>query len=182
MDFTNYTATPVKIAVNLVNTYQSPIERDDLTDQDELQVFIRENIEKAIDKVSATDLAEVRALRTALRAVFETKDEFVAARLLNGLLERYQATPRIEWHGGPLHVHFEAIEKGFVRWLGAITAMGLTVVLCDYGKERLGLCASKSCQKAFVDISKNRRKIYCSEACAHRESVAAYRERRRNQV
>lgn len=180
MDFTSYTATPVKLAINLINTYQNAIKRDDLTSLDELQAFIQENSEKPINKVSDTDLAEVQVLRATLRAVFESSDEIEAANLLNDLLERYSATPRISWHGGPLHLHFEAIEKGLVRWLGSITAMGLTVVLCDYGKERLGLCASKSCQKAFVDISKNRRKIYCSEVCAHRESVAAYRERRRN--
>jgi len=147
-----------------------------------LQAFIQENSEKPVTKVSDTDLAEIRALRTALRAVFETTNEIEAANFLNDLLERYCATPRISWHGGPLHLHFETIEKGVVRWLGAITTMGLTVILCDYGKERLGLCASKTCQKAFVDISKNRRKIYCSEVCAHRESMAAYRERRRSQV
>jgi predicted RNA-binding Zn ribbon-like protein len=182
VDFTSYTATPVKIAVNLVNTYQSANERDNLTSLDELQAFIEEYIEQPLTTINEADLTEIRLLRATLRTVFETTGEIEAARLLNQLLERYSATPRISWHGGPLHLHFEAIEKGLLRWLGAITTMGLTVVLCEYGKERLGLCASKSCQKAFVDISKNRRKIYCSESCAHRESMAAYRERRRSQT
>ena len=182
MDFTSYTNTPVRMAVDLVNTYQAPVELDNLTSLDELQTFLQQHTEKVVARIKEEDLAGVQALRTALRRVFETEDEIEAANILNELLERYSATPRISWHGGPLHLHFEALEKGLVRWLGAITTMGLTVVLCDYGKERLGLCASKSCQKAFVDISKNRRKIYCSEVCAHRESMAAYRERRRNQV
>jgi predicted RNA-binding Zn ribbon-like protein len=182
VDFTNYTAKPVIMATNLVNTYQPPILRDDLTNLAGLQTFLQGYTEQAVIKPREADLAEVKTLRSELRSVFATGDELEAAKTLNGLLELYQATPRISWHGGPLHLHFEAIEKGLVRWLGAITAMGLTIVLCDYGKERLGICASKSCQKAFVDISKNRRKIYCSEACAHRESVAAYRERQRSQL
>jgi predicted RNA-binding Zn ribbon-like protein len=57
--------------------------------------------------------------------------------------------------------------------------MALAVVLCDYGSARLGTCASEGCQEAFIDMSKNRRKRFCSEACAHRESVAAFRARRR---
>ena len=59
--------------------------------------------------------------------------------------------------------------------------MGLVIFLCDAAgnASRLGVCASASCRRVHVDRSKNTHKKYCSDACAHRESVAAYRARRR---
>ncbi len=57
--------------------------------------------------------------------------------------------------------------------------MGLTIVLCEFGGQRLGICGAEGCRRAYVDTSKNRRKRYCSEACAHRVSVAAFRRRQR---
>jgi hypothetical protein len=110
VDFTNYTAKPVIMATNLVNTYQPPILRDDLTNLAGLQTFLQGYTEQAVIKPREADLAEVKTLRSELRSVFATGDELEAAKTLNGLLELYQATPRISWHGGPLHLHFEAIE------------------------------------------------------------------------
>ena len=57
--------------------------------------------------------------------------------------------------------------------------MGLVLFVCDGNARRLGTCASATCRRAFVDRSKNGSKTYCSDTCAHRESVAAFRSRRR---
>jgi predicted RNA-binding Zn ribbon-like protein len=119
--------------------------------------------------------------RSALRTIFEraASDALEAARLLNDQLRQSDATPRISWHHGPLHLHFESVEAGCAHWLAATTIMGLAFVLCDYGADRFGICAAPWCEAAFIDTSKNTRKRYCSEACAHRASVAAFRARRR---
>ncbi|MDI5972574.1 CGNR zinc finger domain-containing protein [Streptomyces sp. SL13] len=66
-----------------------------------------------------------------------------------------------------------------MHWLSVSMLTAVVLFVCDGNAARLGLCASRSCRRAFVDRSKNARKIYCSDACAHRESVAAYRARRR---
>ena len=42
---------------------------------------------------------------------------------------------------------------------------------------RLGVCAGPNCRGTFVDLSRNGSKQYCTRACAHRVSVAAYRSR-----
>ena len=42
---------------------------------------------------------------------------------------------------------------------------------------RLGVCAGPTCRSTFVDLSRNGSKQYCTRACAHRASVAAYRSR-----
>jgi predicted RNA-binding Zn ribbon-like protein len=179
VQFTSYTDKPVEMATELVNTLHYVSGDDNLTQLEELEKF-RAKYSEEQTNLKPEDLNEIRYLRTELRKVFVSKDEIEAATVLNQILQHFGATVRISWHSQPLHLHFEAIEAGFARWLGAATAMGLTVVLCDYGRERLGICASDTCHKAFVDVSRNNRKIYCSENCAHRESVAAYRSRLRS--
>jgi predicted RNA-binding Zn ribbon-like protein len=177
MNFTNYRDAPVRLAVDLVNTLQPVTGIDELSDLAALRAFLRAHDQDG--RVAAGDLEAVRRLRADLREVFAGGDEQVASDRINHVLEQASATPRVSTHGGRPHLHFQPAGAGLVDWIGTAAAMGLAVVLCDEGAGRLGICASASCQEAFVDMSKNRRKRFCSEACAHRESVAAFRARRR---
>lgn len=68
---------------------------------------------------------------------------------------------------------------GSVQWLVVTVLMGLVLFVCDGNARRLGICASASSRPAFIDRSRNGSKAYCSETSAHRESVAAFRTRRR---
>jgi predicted RNA-binding Zn ribbon-like protein len=177
MNFSHYTDLPVRLAVDLVNTLQPVSGSDRLADLAALRAFLREHGDDA--RVSRDDLERVRELRADLREVFAAAEPGRAAERINRLLERSGATPRVRAHDGVPHLHFEPAGAGLAERLGAATAMGLAIVLCDYGADRLGICASPSCRDAFVDMSKNRRKRYCTEVCAHRESVAAFRARHR---
>jgi predicted RNA-binding Zn ribbon-like protein len=206
MLFPYYTSQSIRLAVDLANTLQPVTGCDTLVNEDDLRHFlvtheaiyedtgdeasakpnmqvVRDLYRSAIDswEISADDVTMVRALRSALRRVFEQalSDEREAAQLLNEQLRLSGATPRISWHHGPLHLHFESVEAGCAHWLAATTVMGLAVVLCDYGAGRFGICAGPWCRAVFIDTSKNTRKRYCSEACAHRASVAAFRARQR---
>lgn len=185
VNFVYYTDQPVQLAVALVNSYDPDSESDSLPDVDAARALLTPHLED--DELDAADVGEtdmegIRALRASLRAVFAAPDERTAASRLNELLRRSGAVPRISGHDAEsFHLHFEPVKAGAVRWLGAVTAMGLTVVLCDHGFDRLGLCGASGCSDAFVDETKNRRKRYCSEGCAHRSSVAAFRARRRLQ-
>jgi predicted RNA-binding Zn ribbon-like protein len=206
VDFTYYTSRPVRLAVDLVNTLHAVSGHDVLANEADLHTFLSAHEEALppaeVDEVTQQQyevgkhiyrdlldrwtmdeetMIEVRALRATLRKVFEqaSADEQGAATLLNEVLQSNGATPRIRWHDGPLHLHFEPYEQGCARWLAVTTAMGLAVVLCDFQASRLGICASASCRSAFIDSSKNMQKRFCSEACAQRESVAAFRARKR---
>lgn len=164
--------------MDLVNTLDVPYSTDTLTDAEGLRDFLAEH--ELDGEVGDDDLARVRELRTDLRRVFEASSDKEAAEILNRLLVEARATPRISAHDDhPIHMHFEPSGASVADQLAATTAMALAVVLCDFGRERLGICASDSCRYAFVDVSKNRRKQYCGEKCATRENVAAYRARRR---
>lgn len=205
VDFTNYTSLSVRFAVDLINTLQPVTEQDTLKTPEDLRCFLADHQEVVTTsaeeaqadaqavrhlyqdalqrwQVTEDDVVQVRMLREPLRTVFEraSSDPQGVAALLNEQLRLYDATPRVSWHHGPLHLHFESVEAGVAHWLAVTALMGLVVILCDYGAERFGICASESCRAAFIDTSKNMRKRYCSEACAHRESVAAFRARRRS--
>jgi predicted RNA-binding Zn ribbon-like protein len=177
MNFTHYTDEPIRLAVDLVNTLQPVTGIDQLTDLAALRAFLRAHDHAG--RPTARDLDGVRRLRADLREVFAAGDQDAAGERINHVLERAGAKPRISLHTGAPHLHFQPVGSGLADRIGVTAAMGLAVVLCDEGAGRLGVCASASCQEAFVDMSKNRRKRFCSEACAHRESVAAFRARRR---
>ena len=172
---------PVQLAVDLVNSFDPVSGTDRLPDAAAVRAFMEAYRDHwAVAVVDEADVAEVHALRAALRQVFAADDENRAGELLNDLIRRTGAQPRITGHNEQRpHLHFEPPDARFSRWLGAATVMGLAIVLCEFGGQRLGICGSATCQRAFVDASKNRRKRYCSETCAHRESVAAFRRRQR---
>jgi predicted RNA-binding Zn ribbon-like protein len=124
----------------------------------------------------------LRNLRTRLRAVFEATSTESAAKTLNEILADMPATPRISTHGNTPHLHFEPLTHGPVRWLGATAAMALSIALVEGGIERFGVCDSSGCGDVYVDTSKNRSRRFCSETCSTRESVAAFRKRRRSRI
>jgi predicted RNA-binding Zn ribbon-like protein len=179
VNFGHYTDRSVGLAVDLVNSYWWAAGREEMPDVTALRKWIAAHDETA--EVDEGDLAELRDYRARLRAAFEAPDETATAAILNELLVDCGATPRISAHDDhPIHMHFEPRGAGFAKWLGATSAMALAIVLCDYGKERLGVCAASRCGDAFVDTSKNRKKRYCNNECANRENVAAYRARQRS--
>ncbi len=177
MNFTHYTDAPVRLAVDLVNTLQPVTGIDELTDLAALRAFLRAHDQDG--RAGAGDLEAVRRLRADLRAVFTAGDAETAGERINHVLEQASATPHVTTHGGQPHLHFQPTGASLADRIASAAGMGLAVVLCDEGAGRLGTCASPSCREAFVDMSKNRRKRFCSELCAHRESVAAFRARRR---
>lgn len=182
MDFSHYSDEPVSMAVALANTLEVVSGEEQLATPKDVAAFIEEwdgNWCPPSGELSDTDLHEVRALRSRLRGVFTAADEQEAARELNALLEDMSATPRVSVHGDRAHLHFEPEGGSAARWLGAVAAMGLTTALIEGGFERFGTCASTTCDDVFVDTSRNRSRLHCSEVCTTREGVAAYRRRQR---
>lgn len=60
--------------------------------------------------------------------------------------------------------------------------MGLAFHLTEHGVDRLGLCEAAPCRNAYLDTSTNRSRRYCSDRCATRANVAAYRARKREEA
>ncbi|MGA7098201.1 MAG: CGNR zinc finger domain-containing protein [Acidimicrobiia bacterium] len=182
MDFSHYSDHPVRMAVDLVNSFDVSTGEDDLKTPADIGLFVESHDDdwcKPGWKPSDRDLHEVRALRSRLRAVFDASDESEAADLLNDILADVNAVPRVSVHGPGPHLHFESQGGSTSRYLGAITAMGLSVALIEGGFERFGVCHSATCEDVFVDASRNRSRRHCSDTCTTREAVAAHRARQK---
>lgn len=182
MDFSGYKDSPVRLAVDLVNTLEIVAGEDRLTTPEDVHALVDPHAGEWLHPdwvVSEKDVHELRALRAQLRKVLGSSDPAAAATILNQILDDAGATPRVSVHGStPPHMHFDSRDATPSKWVGAISAMGLAVVLVDHGIDRFGVCASSTCEDVFVDSSRNRSRRHCSDTCNTRENVAAYRRRK----
>lgn len=173
------------MAVDLVNSLNVFTSEEGLATPGDVAAFIRDHDDEWCKpgwQPGERDLHEVRALRSRLREVFEASDDAKAATLLNEILADVNAVPRVSVHGPGPHLHFESQGGSPSRYLGAITAMGLSVALIEGGFDRFGICHSATCEDVYVDASRNRSRLNCSDTCTTREAVAAHRARQKAQV
>ena len=178
MDLSSY----AELAVRLVNTASLGHEGGDLlATPDELRALVadREHLSHGITR---GDLDTLRQLREEFRAVFvscsQGKGTEAAARL-NELLIQYPVHPQLSGHDGQAwHVHYTESGSMSDKYASGAT-MGLAVRLADLGIERFGVCQAAPCQGVFIDTSANRTRRYCSERCANRANVTAFRARER---
>ncbi|GII61841.1 hypothetical protein Skr01_19260 [Sphaerisporangium krabiense] len=173
MDLTSY----AELAVLLVNS------EEPLDSLDGARRFLVEAGRAAhAGRLTREDLRVLRELRAELAAVFAAaavRDEEGVVERLNSLLVRRPVHPQISRHDGQRwHLHLtEGGRLGDEYATGAV--MGLTALVTELGVDRLGLCQAAPCRRVYLDTSSNRSRRYCSERCASRANVAAYRARRR---
>lgn len=177
-------------AVRLVNTEEPVRNKDTLTSVEAVRELFGPMTQMA-RRVTDADLTRFRAVRGRLRAVFTSADEGDHARavdLLNSLLLEFPVSPQISGHdllddeGRPRwHMHLAEHPSNATAGYAAIAAMGLAFHLTELGADRLGLCQAAPCRNAYLDTSTNRSRRYCSDRCATRANVAAYRARKRQE-
>lgn len=175
-------------AVRLVNSEEPGRGKDSLTTVDAVRELFGAN-QDAARRAADADLTRFRGVRARLRSVFEAADggdETLAVNLLNSLLLEFPVSPQISGHnhrdddGRPLwHMHLADHPSNATVSYAATAAMGLAFHLTEYGVDRLGLCEAAPCRNAYLDTSTNRSRRYCSDRCATRANVAAYRARKR---
>jgi predicted RNA-binding Zn ribbon-like protein len=171
-----------ELAVRLVNTYDpARSDRDNLRDLEALRALVADRPHLNV-RVTRNDLDALLLLRAELRKIFSASaegDEGEAVEMLNALLIQHPIHPQISGHDGQ-RWHLHLTESGSVADKYAAGAvMGLAVLITDIGTARLGLCQAASCSAAFLDTTTNRSRRYCSDRCASRSNVAAYRARQR---
>ena len=176
------------MAVRLVNTEEPERAVDTLTSVESVRELC--GADQAVSrKATEADVARLRAVRTRLRAVFAAAsegDEVRAVDLLNSLLMEFPTSPQISGHevldddGRPRwHMHLAEHPANATAAYAATACMGLAFHLTDLGVDRLGICQATPCRNAYLDTSTNRSRRYCSDRCATRANVAAYRARKR---
>ncbi|MFI1015304.1 CGNR zinc finger domain-containing protein [Streptomyces sp. NPDC020965] len=175
-------------AVRLVNTEEPARNKDSLTSVDAIRDLFGGSAQAA-RRATDSDVTRFRSVRARLRAVFTAADggdETGAVDLLNSLLLEFPVSPQISGHDfrddedrPKWHMHLSEHPSNATAGYAAIAAMGLAFHLTEYGVDRLGLCEAPPCRNAYLDTSTNRSRRYCSDRCATRANVAAYRARKR---
>jgi predicted RNA-binding Zn ribbon-like protein len=175
--------TYAELAVRLANTTANGEEKDgdSIATLDGLRALLADS-QYLNARVTRSDLDAMRALRAEFRRVFAAcaaGNGAEAVERLNALLVQHPVHPQISGHEGqPWHLHLT--QGGSVAdSYAAGAAMGLAIRLTSVGTDRFGICQATSCLGVFIDTSTNRSRRYCSDRCASRANVTAFRARQR---
>ena len=175
MDYDTYGSTAVELAIELANT-----ERDD---PEWARVFLGSH-EEWFTAGTSFDLSPGETHRAAataelVRSVALAESQADVLERLNELLALARPRPYATDHDGSLHLHFARPDSPALEQLTTTVAMGLSQVVVQHGWQRLGVCAAENCDDVYVDTSRNASRRYCSNTCASRSTVAAYRARQK---
>jgi predicted RNA-binding Zn ribbon-like protein len=175
MDYDTYGSTAVELAIDLANA--------ELEDPQRVQAFLAAHTEwfsEGTDlSLGESDIGRVAETSTLVRDVALAESEPAVMERLNALLVLASPRPYATDHDGELHLHYARPDAGAVEQLTTTVAMGLSQVVVQHGWQRLGVCSAEGCGNVYVDTSRNASRRYCSNTCASRSTVAAYRARRR---
>ncbi|MGC5364074.1 CGNR zinc finger domain-containing protein [Streptomyces sp. DT24] len=167
--------------VDLVNTVPEGERSDGIGDVGSLYGFAERHRISGVDELSPRDLRAVRDVRARFAEIFAAPDTRTAATLVNRLVASAGTTPQLSDHDGyDWHVHYFAPDASLSDHLAADCGMALAFIIVAGERERLRRCEAPDCRHAFVDLSRNRSRRYCSSrTCGNRLHVAAYRARRK---
>ncbi|MFJ4965559.1 CGNR zinc finger [Streptomyces sp. ADI96-02] len=154
---------------------------DGLADVAALYAFAQRHHISGVGTLGEKDLTAVREVRTRFAEVFAAPEARTAADLVNRLVAAAGTTPQLTDHDGyDWHVHYFAPDASIGDHLAADCGMALAFIIVAGEQDRLRRCEAPDCGRAFVDLSRNRSRRYCSSrTCGNRLHVAAYRARRR---
>ena len=175
MDYDSYGSNAVELAIDLANA--------DRQDPAWADAFVRGH-DEWFTTASATDLSARDAVRAGevadlVRDVATATTQGEVIDRLNELLARAHPQPYATDHDGDLHLHYARPGTGTLEQLTTTVAMGLATVVAQHGWQRIGVCSAETCDDVYVDTSRNASRRYCSNTCASRSTVAAYRARRK---
>ncbi|RFU22369.1 CGNR zinc finger domain-containing protein [Geodermatophilus marinus] len=175
MDYDTFGSNAVELAIDLANTGRDA--------PDWAARFLRghdEWFEGTTDfTLSPGETARAGETADLVRAVALAGSRQEVMDRLNALLARARPRPYATDHDGELHLHYARPDAPLLEQLTTTVAMGLSQVVAQHGWQRLGVCSAEGCEDVYVDTSRNASRRYCSNTCASRSTVAAYRARRK---
>ncbi|HET9899159.1 MAG TPA: CGNR zinc finger domain-containing protein [Streptosporangiaceae bacterium] len=165
------------LAVRLVNSAACDAEADPLRTREAFREFIADRPFLTVP-VTQHDLDQLKLLRAELATVFahavEGADRAAADRL-NALMMIHPVHPVLTAHDGePWHVHLSEAGSVTDRYAAA-AVVSLALLLSQLGVDRLGICAIASCDRVFLDGSRNKSRRYCAHHSAARGNVTTLR-------
>lgn len=177
-----YNERLAKLTEDLINTFDLYLEQPEhLREPDDLQRFLLQHGLEPREKVTQADLDQVRGLREELRDCWNAPTVAEAIAKLNPLLNQAAVKVQVESDSSEkLQVQFVVPpELALVQQLAVEGALGIIGIMQEHGHERLRACIASPCQDVFVDTSRNKSRRFCSERCANRYNIAAFRERQK---
>ncbi|WP_127793108.1 CGNR zinc finger domain-containing protein [Agromyces sp. LHK192] len=179
MIFTDDTIAALGFVAALLDT--DPIATDsgadELVEPAQLDAMITEWKYSGRHDGDAAEVAEVRAARDRLRALWSLgRDDAVVEA--NAILAEAEATPRLVRHDDlDWHIHATSQDAPLAERILVEAAMAMIDVIRADGTDRLRTCAADDCEGSFLDLSKNTSRLYCSTRCGNRMAARAYRAR-----
>ena len=175
MDYDTYGSGAVELAIDLANAQ--------LGDPAAVEGFLTTHAAWFAPgtelRTSERDTAKVRGTAQLIRAAAVATSQPEVIERLNELLALARPRPYATDHDGELHLHYARPDAPALEQLTTTVAMGLSQVVIQHGWQRLGVCSAEGCDNVYVDTSRNASRRYCSNTCASRSTVAAYRARRK---
>lgn len=126
---------------------------------------------------AASELRDVRELRSALRDVWNSGEDRVV-EIINALLKEGNALPQLIALNGVYHLRAVPHDGALAARIAVAVAMALAEVVRSNELPRLRICEYPQCRNVMVDLSKNKSRRFCDGNCGNRAAVAAYRERK----
>jgi predicted RNA-binding Zn ribbon-like protein len=175
MDYDTYGSGAIELAIDLANAER--------TDPGWARAFLGSH-DEWFSPGTSFDLSPGEAHRAAttaqlVRAVALADSQDDVLMRLNELLALARPRPYATDHDGELHLHYARPDAPVLEQLTTTVAMGIAQVVTQHGWQRLGVCSAEGCGNVYVDTSRNASRRYCSNTCASRSTVAAYRARRK---
>lgn len=175
MQLNPYGEYAVLLAASLANDWP--------TDRAEIDARTREFGMTMAFPEAPGDHAETRRVIDRWLAMVDARDPDERARLLNALMKRATAYPRLVDHDNEgWHLHYRDEDQTMPHVLRAVISVGTALHLTTRGMHRLGRCAAGDapgdpCTNVVVDVTRNGRQRYCSVRCANRDAVRRHRAR-----
>jgi predicted RNA-binding Zn ribbon-like protein len=185
VDFDSHTSDVVGHVVRLINEV-TPGERRGraFAGPPDLTAAVRDAMPRSRTPGQPTeeDAAELASWAARLRevvALVDAGDVDSACLTLNSIMRGTGAMPTLARHDGePWHLHFHSADAAWAVSWAASMATALAVVLGNPTVERLGICNASTCDRVYVDVSRNGTRRFCSTSCQNRVKAAAFRARR----
>ena len=175
MNYDTYGSSAVELAIDLANAELDPPAG--------VETFLTSHGEWFTPgtslELTARDAASVARISGLVREVALADSQDAVLTGLNELLAVARPRPYATDHDGELHLHYARPDAPVLEQLTTTVAMGISQVVVQHGWQRLGLCSAEGCNDVYVDTSRNASRRYCSNTCASRSTVAAYRARQK---
>lgn len=179
MIFTDDTTAALEFTAALLDSVPEASESgaDELSDPQQLAELITGWSYSGRHDGDARELAELRAARTRLRAIWTLpRDEMVGE--VNRILGEANALPQLVRHDDlDWHIHATSPDAPLAERVLVEAAMALVDVIRAVETERLRVCAADDCEGVYLDLSKNASRRYCSTRCGNRMAARAHRAR-----